>query len=447
MNVDPTPYRGHREALLQKLRETNTAALLFTNEPRTRSNDTEYLFRPNSDFWYLTGFREPGACLVLLPGRDEGEAVMFVRPSVKEEETWTGRRLGVERAEVELGLDDAFPIDLLWDELPKLLKGYERILYRNGEERERDSKVAELGEQLRRAARRTVLPPVEWIDPIPTLHEMRLRKSEVELERMRRAAAITCEAHMAAMAAARPGATEDEIDALLAYQFRKSGSTGAAYNNIVAGGANACILHYDTNDHTLQDGDLLLIDAGCEWEYYAADVTRTFPVNGRFSPEQRALYEVVLAAEKQAIAAIAPGVPCLRIHEIAQRVVCEGLIELGLLKGSVEENLKAGHLSRFFMHGTGHWLGLDVHDVGVYSTAKGEPRPFEPGMVTTVEPGIYVDPDDEEVEERWRGIGVRIEDDVLVTADGHEVLTAACPKEIEEVEAACHAGSNLVSIS
>lgn len=440
-------YRGHREALLEKLRETRTAALIFTNEPRTRSNDTEYLFRPNSDFWYLTGFREPGACLLLLPGHENGESVLFARPRVKTEETWTGRRLGLERAEERFGVDDTLPIELLWDELPKLLKGYERVLYRNGEERERDSQVAALSEQLRRGARRQVLPPVEWVDPIPTLHEMRLHKSDVELERMRKAAAITCEAHTSAMAAARPGGTEDEIDALISYHFRKNGSTGPAYNNIVAGGENACILHYDTNDHALRDGDLLLIDAGCEWEYYAADVTRTFPINGRFSAEQRALYEVVLEAEKRSIEAVAPGVSCLKIHEVAQRVVCEGLVELGLLTGSVDENLEAGNLSRFFMHGTGHWLGLDVHDVGVYSTSNGQPRPFAPGMVTTVEPGIYVDPEDDAVDERWRGIGVRIEDDVLVTADGHEVLTAAAPKEVADVEAACEASLSLAGAS
>jgi len=436
-------FQRHRERLLAELEKRGAAAVIPTATPKTRNNDCEYRFRPDSDFWYLTGFAEPEAVLVLLPGQAEGEAkrsVLFLRERDKEMEIWNGRRLGVERAAEVLGVDEAYPECELWERLPGLLKGYASILYPLGRDSEFDRDLAECLGLLRRRARNDTLPPVELVDPLPLLHELRLYKDEDELEIMRRAAAVTAEAHVAAMAATAPGKQEYEIDALLEGTFRSRGGTGAAYANIVAGGANACILHYIENDMALQAGDLLLIDAGCEFDYYASDVTRTFPVDGTFSPEQRAIYELVLRVQKEAVAAVRPGVTYTAIHDRVVRELTAGLVELGLLEGEVDELVESGAFRRFYMHGTGHWLGLDVHDCGAYATIDG-PRALSPGMVLTIEPGIYVAPDDEEVEERWRGIGVRIEDDVLVTAEGHENLTAAIPKELLEVEAACKGGA------
>ena len=440
-------YRKHRETLLEKLAETRTAAVVPTARHQVRNHDCEYRFRPTSDFWYLTGFAEPESVLVLLPdGAHEGEegaaplrSVLFLRERDPKLETWNGRRVGIERAPELLGVDEARPIGDLWKDLPQLLKGYERVLYRTGEDEGRDREMMAAVAKLRRMARGGVLPPVELVDPGPILHEQRLFKTEAELALMRRGAEITSEAHRAAMAASAAGVNECEIDALIEYTFRRRGSTGSAYTPIVAGGNNACILHYVENDAPLRDGDLLLIDAGAEVEYYATDVTRTFPVNGSFTPAQREIYELVLEAELAAIDAAKPGVPHQQIHDTATGVVVRGLLRLGLLEGSEESVLEDESHKRFFMHGTSHWLGLDVHDCGAYATSEDASRPLAPGMVFTVEPGIYIDAEDETVDERWRGIGVRIEDDVLVTREGCEVLTAAIPKGVDEVEAACRA--------
>jgi len=439
-------YRKHREALLETLAKTRTAAIVPTARHQVRNHDCEYRFRPGSDFWYLTGFGEPESVLVLLPdGVADADAeapkvrsVLFLRERDPKMETWTGRRLGVERAPAQLGVDEARDVEELWKELPKLLKGYERILYRTGIDEPFDRQVMEVVARLRGMARGGVLPPVELVDPAPTLHEQRLFKSEEELAVMRRAAEITTEAHRAAMATARPGMHEYEIDALLDYRFRRRGSTGQAYTSIVAGGANACVLHYVENDAPLKDGDLLLIDAGAEVEYYASDVTRTFPVNGRFSEAQREVYELVLESQLAAIAQARPGVTHKSVHEAALDVLVRGMLRLGWLEGTEESVKEDESYRRFFMHGTSHWLGLDVHDCGAYAAGE-ESRKLEPGMVFTVEPGLYVEADDNSVDERWRGIGVRIEDDVLVTPEGHEVLTADIPKSVEEVEAACQA--------
>ena len=433
-------YRTHRERLLKALNETQTAAVIPTAHHQTRNADTEYRYRPGSDFWYLTGFGEPDSVLVLLPlgagGEGEVRSVLFLRPRDPKLETWTGRRVGVERAPEVLGVDEARPIEDLWGDLPTLLKDYERVLYPSGISETDDREMLAVMARLRRTARAGTMPPTELVDPSPLLHELRLRKTDAELELMRRSAAITAEAHLAAMAAAAPGVNECEIDALLEYTFRRRGSTGAAYTPIVAGGNNACILHYVENDAPLVDGELLLIDAGAEVEHYATDVTRTFPVGGTFSPEQREIYELVLEAENAAIEVARPGVPHKLIHETATDVLVRGLLRLGLVEGTEESVREDESYRRFFMHGTSHWLGLDVHDCGAYSV-DGESRELEPGMVFTVEPGLYIEADDETVEERWRGIGVRIEDDVLVTQDGHENLTAAIPRTVEEVEAAC----------
>ncbi len=448
-------YQAHRKLLLDELAKTGTAALIPTSTHKVRNHDCEYRFRPDSDFWYLTGFAEPESVLLLLPsgvddmGREpaEGElpgsarrTVLFLRERHPEQETWTGRRLGVDAAPEVLGVDEAYPIEDLWALLPELLRNYERILYRVGLDEARDRELLASVSRLRARARGGVRPPVELVDPGPVLHELRLKKTEAELELMRRAADITCEAHLAGMAAAAPGVGENEIDALIEYTFRRRGSTGMAYTTIAAGGNNACILHYVENNQPLKDGELLLVDAGSEVEYYASDVTRTYPVSGKFSEEQRAIYELVLEAEETAIEAVKPGVPFEEIHATAQRVLARGLVRLGLLEGDEESVLESGAHRHFTIHNTSHWLGLDVHDCGAY-TVGGRSRPLEPGMVLTVEPGIYIDADDESVEPRWRGIGVRIEDDILVTETGHENLTVAIPKSVEDVESACSADS------
>ncbi len=437
-----SPYAKRRRHLLEQLAARGTAALVFTASLKTRNSDSEYRYRPDSDFWWLTGFDESDSVLVLLPGRRAGASVLFVRTRVPAEEVWTGRRLGVERAVEVLDVDEARPMERLWDELPGLLAGYERILYRTGLDEARDRHILALGVRLRQGARGAVAAPREWVDPMDTLHELRLIKDPHEVAIMRRAAAISVEAHAACMAAAAPQMHEYEIDALLEYTFRRRGCTGAAYTNIVAGGSNACILHYSRNAAPLRDGDLLLIDAGAEVEYYASDVTRTFPINGRFSAEQRALYAVVLEAQVRAIEHTAPGATLESVHAVATRVLVEGLLDLGLLTGSVDGVIESKAYRRFTLHGTGHWLGLDVHDVGLYHGPRGAPRLLAPGMVTTVEPGLYVGADEPDVDPRWRGIGIRIEDDVLITASGNDVLTAALPKTISAVEEAWAARGN-----
>jgi len=433
------PYADHRARFLTRLAEHDAVAIIPTATTKTRNADSDYRFRPTSDFWYLTGFEEPGACLVLVPARSEepAQSILFLRPRDKEREIWDGRRLGLDRAPDALGVDEARDISDLWTALPELLAGRERIVWRFGDGDDADRNLIELFTGLRDRARGTVRPAVEILDPAPLLHEMRVIKSAEEIERMRKAAVLTANTHAALMAAVEPGMNECAAEAFLDQQFRSAGSTGAAYGHICAGGANACILHYVENNQPLKDGDLMLVDSGAEWEYYAADITRTFPVNGRFSSEQRALYEIVLAAEVAAIEATGPGVPLDRTHDVALDVVVDGLLELGLLEGTRESVLDAGSYREFFMHKTSHYLGLDVHDCGSALSEDGTTRLLEPGMVITVEPGIYVDPENMDVEERWRGIVIRIEDDVLVTKEGCEVLTAAAPKTVEEVEAAC----------
>ena len=433
-------HTAHRKAYLALLAEQHAAAIIATGEAPIRNGDSEYRYRPDSDFLYLTGFREPHAALVLLPNRAEGQAVLFLQEKNPELEVWTGRRLGLDAAPDTLEIDEARPIDAFWDDLPGLLEGHERIVYRSGVDHARDREMLQTLDTTRSMQRRGKVAPTEWIDPAATLHELRLKKSEAEIERMRRAAEVSVEAHLAAMRETKPGGNEAEIDALLEYTFRRRGGTGASYSNIVAGGANACILHYVQNDAPMKDGDLILVDAGAEWDYYASDVTRTFPINGRFSDEQRALYEVVLAAQRAGIELIRPGGNGTAVHEAAVDVLVDGLLDLGLLEGERAQVIEEETYRRFYMHRTGHWLGLDVHDCGDYFH-DGVPRPFEPGMVQTVEPGLYIAPDDGSVDERWRGIGIRIEDDVLVTTDGHDVLTSGVPTDIDDVEAACNGGA------
>ena len=429
-------YREHRQRFLATLCELGAAALIPTHSAKTRSNDTEYRFRPGSDFWYLTGFAEPESWLLLLPGADGGRSVLFLRERDVQREIWDGKRLGVEAAPEALGVDEAHDVEDLWSLLPELLAGQDTLMWATGIEPEDDRAVNELLGLLRTRARGGVRAPARLLHPGPYLHEQRLLKSAGEIEVMRRAAAVTDEAHRAVMAAAAPGVNECELDALLEYTFRRRGGTGAAYNNIVAGGANACILHYVENDQPLAEGALCLVDAGTELEHYASDVTRTFPVSGTFTEPQRRVYEVVLAAQLASIAKCQPGVPFDEVHEASLEVLIDGMLELGLCKGTREEVLESGAYRQWYMHRTSHWLGIDVHDCGAYDDAGGS-RPLEAGMVLTVEPGLYIAPDAEDAPAELRGIGVRIEDDVLITVDGHENLTAAVPKTLDEVEAAC----------
>lgn len=413
--------------------EPDSIALLCAAPQSTRSNDTEYLYRQNSDFYYLTGFVEHDAVLALIPGREQGEVVLFCQEKDKTRELWTGILTGPEQAITQLQIDDAFPIGDIDDILPGLIEGRQRVYYSMGKDPRFDQRVMDWVKIIRGKARQGAHPPGEFLVLDHLLNEMRLIKSPMEIKLMEKAGAISAQAHKRAMAVCRPGLHEYHLEAELLHEFVRSGSRAPAYNNIVAGGRNACILHYVENNAVLRDGDLVLIDAGCEYEYYAADITRTFPVNGRFSKEQKALYEIVLNAQLQAIKAIKPGAAWDEPHNVTVRIITEGLVSLGLLKGNVQELIAKDAYKVFYMHRAGHWLGIDVHDVGDYKIDD-KWRLMEPGMVTTIEPGIYVAPDNMDVDKKWRGIGIRIEDDVLVTRTGHRILSEGAPKTVEEIE-------------
>ncbi len=413
-------------------------AILPAAAQRIRNRDAEYPFRQDSDFQYLTGFPEPEAVLVLMPGRKEGEYVLFCRERDPQMETWNGRRAGQDGAREHYGADDSFPIGDIDDILPGLLENKERVYYTMGCSPDFDRRMMEWVNRIRSQVRTGSRPPGEFVSLEHLLHDMRLYKSRAEQGAMRTAMRISATAHQRAMQICRPGAMEYQVEAELLYEFRRHGAV-PAYEPIVGGGANGCILHYTENSAELRDGDLLLIDAGAEYECYAADITRTFPVNGRFSPAQRAVYEVVLAAQRAAIAKVRPGNHWNDPHDAAVRALTEGMVALGLLKGRVRKLIQDESYRRFYMHRTGHWLGMDVHDVGDYKVG-GQWRVLEPGMVLTVEPGIYIAPGTRGVARKWWGIGIRIEDDVLVTADGCEVMTAAVPKEVDAIEALMQAG-------
>ena len=398
-----------------------------------RNNDVEHSYRQDSDFHYLTGFEEPESVLVLTNRHPEHRAILFVRPRNKEREIWDGPRAGVEGAVEHFGVDAAFTLDELPEKLPDYLADVDRLHAAVGQGHPFEQTLFEALRALRGRARRGVAAPTEIVDPAKALHEMRLRKDEAEVALMRRAAELTRDAHVEAMKVAAPGRHEYEVDAEMARIFRLGGSARPAYDSIVGSGPNATILHYRANDRRMEEGDLLLIDAGCELDYYAADVTRTFPVSGSFTPPQRALYELCLRSQLAAIEAVKPGATLDDVHDAAVKVIAAGLIELGLLEGPLEKCIEEQTYRAFFMHKTSHWLGMDVHDVGAYFV-RGEPRPLEPGFVLTIEPGIYVGVD-ADVDEKWRGIGIRIEDDVLVTGNGCEVLTADVPKDIDDIEA------------
>ena len=411
------------------------AVAIFAAAPeRTRSNDVEYRYRQHNDFYYLTGFPEPGAVCVLQPGHESEEYVLFVRPRDREKETWTGRRAGVEGAVVDYGATAAYPAGELDQRLQKMVAERDQLYYAMDRDTAFTARVVTWLEHAQLTRPRTGRGPTGLLDAGPLVHEMRLHKEPAELDAMRRAIAISAEAHLAAMRAARPGSWEYEIEALIDYTFRRNGAAGPAYPSIVAAGANATILHYTTNDRRLEADQLLLIDAGAEYDCYCADVTRTFPVGARFEGRQRALYELVLAAQQAAIDAVQPGARFDEPHQRAVHTLVEGLVGLGVLKGAVDEIQEQELYKPLYMHRTSHWLGMDVHDVGLYKHGD-VVRVLEPGMVLTVEPGLYVADHLEDIDAAWHGIGVRIEDDVLVTADGHEVLTAAVPKRVDDVEA------------
>jgi Xaa-Pro aminopeptidase len=431
--VDWTAVFAERRRRLLEAMGPDAVAILLGARPAPRSADTHYPFRQNSDFWYLTGFSHPNAAAVLRTGRGPAYT-LYVEPRQREAEIWNGYRPGVEGAVRDYGADEAHPRDELIAAIPRLIEGTRRVHHVLGRDPEIDRALVEAIEQMRLRSRTGLVPPSEIADPRALVHEMRLVKDDAELAIMRRAAAISCEAHHEAAKLAHGGHYEYELEAVIDYTFRRRGATGPAYTTIIGGGPNACILHYVSNDQKLDDGRLVLIDAGCELEGYASDVTRTYPVGGRFEGPARAVYEAVLDAQRAALAMVRPGATLKQVHDASVRRLTENLVELGLLAGGADGLIESEAYKSYYMHQTSHWLGLDVHDVGAY-TIDGRPRPLEPGIVFTVEPGLYVAPDDEKAEPRFRGIGVRIEDDVLVTHDGCEVLTAAIPKDPEDVEA------------
>ncbi len=427
------------EAIARRRREVmdlmGSGVVILPSAPvRKRSHDVDFPYHPDSDFFYLTRFPEPEAVAVLVPGREHGEFILFCRERNRDKEIWEGLRTGQDGAREQYGADDSFPYDDMDEILPGLLENRDKVFCIMGRYPDFDARLMGWVNEVRSKTRNGVSAPGEFVDLSHILHEMRLFKRPEELRSMRQAAKVSTQAHRRAMQATRPGMYEYQVEAELLYEFKMGGSLYPAYPPIVAGGANACILHYTENRSQLQDGDLLLIDAGAEIDGYAADVSRTFPVNGKYSGEQRAIYELVLAAQAAAIDQIKAGNHWNDPHEAAVRVLTQGLVDLGLLKGSVDALIESGEYKQFYMHRTGHWLGMDVHDVGDYKIDDIW-RLLEQNIVTTVEPGLYIAANSKGVDERWWNIGVRIEDDVLITRDGNEILSNGIPKSIDEIEA------------
>ncbi len=437
MIITQTEYHNRRDRLMAKI---GTGTAIFSSAPTAvMHNDVEYNYRQDSDFYYLTGFDEPQAVAVLAPHHQEHKFVLFVQPKDPEKETWHGYRQGIEGAKEFFGADEAYPINELDEKLPQYLEGCDRIFYHFGRDKTFNEKIISHWQRLILTYSKRGTGPTAIHDTNFILHPLRLIKSPAELEMIRQAMKISVEAHHCAREFAQPGRYEYEVQAEIEHIFAKAGGT-PAYPSIVASGANACILHYVENKRQMQDKDLLLIDAGGSLGYYNGDITRTFPVNGKFTPEQKTIYEIVLEAQLKAIEAVKPDNPYNQFHDVAVRVIVEGLMDLGLLTGDIEEIIKEEKYKPFYMHKTGHWLGLDVHDAGLYKHGKETWANLQAGQVLTVEPGIYISPTIEPVEgqpeipEKWRGIGIRIEDDVLVTESGYEVLTKDVPKLINELE-------------
>ena len=431
--MTPSEFKRRRNQLMRMMGR-GAIAILPAAPEATRNRDVQYAYRPDSDFYYLTGFPEPEAVAVLIPGRKQAEFVLFCRERDPNKELWDGARAGQEGACEIHGADDSFPIGDLDDILPRMLEQCDRVFYAMGCNHDLDKRMSEWINGIRCKSRAGVHGPLEFIALDHYLHDIRLYKSRSEIKVMRRAAKISASAHQRAMQFCRPGMMEYEIEGEIKHECSRLGGRFQAYSPIVGGGRNACVLHYVDNSDELRDGDLLLIDAGCEYRYYASDITRTFPVNGRFSGPQRELYELVLAAQEAAIDKVKPGNHWNDPHEAAVRVITRGLVKLRLLKGQAARLIKDEAYKRFYMHRTGHWLGMDVHDVGDYKV-DGEWRLLEPGMVLTVEPGLYIPAGSKGVAKKWWNIGIRIEDDVAVTKDGNEVLSSDVPKTVAGIEA------------
>ena len=430
----PETYRARRDEALARL--GGGIAIVRSNPEQTRSHDTEFPYRPDSDLWYLTGFAEPDCVLLLTDRHPDHRSVLFVRPRDPEKETWNGRRLGVEGAKERLGIDATYSIAELDEKLPQYLEGAPTLYFTPGLDAVFNARVEGWLAASRRTRARTGKGPVTRVELAPFLHEARLRKSAEEIVLLTQACAISAEAHNAALETTRPGHMEYEVEALVNYVFRARGARAPGYNSIVAGGINATILHYTENESRLRDGDLLLIDAGAEVDGYTADITRTFPVGERFTPAQRQVYDIVLAAQEAGIAAVRPGARFDDVHHASLSVLVDGLVKLGVLEGTVEELIAQKAFQPFYMHRTSHWLGLDVHDVGLYVDARGESVPLAPGMVLTVEPGLYFGDTTVEYDPKWRGIGVRIEDDIAVTPTGHANLSESAIKKPDAIEKA-----------
>jgi len=424
-------YKNRRNELINQIGE-NDIVIVSTGQAKSRNGDVEYQFRPDSDFYYLSGFAEPEAVLVICPSRPQGPFVMFCRERDEQREMWDGRRAGLEGVVSDYHADDSFPIDDIHEILPGMMEGKTKVYTTVGRYPDFDAQLLGWMTKIKADVRKGAHAPHEFVDLNHLLHEQRLIKRKDEISLMRKAAKMSARGHKRAMQVCQPGMFEYQVQAEMECEFRKAGSPYNAYPSIVAGGENACILHYTENQETLKDGDLLLIDAGAEFGFYAADISRTFPVNGTFSPEQRALYSIVLEAQEAAFAKCKASCSWNEPHEAAVQVIAQGLLDEGLLTGSLEQVLETHSYRQFYMHRTGHWLGMDVHDVGDYKVEESW-RDLEPGMVFTVEPGIYVSPADN-VDPRWHNIGIRIEDNVLILKDGYENLTASAPKTISEIE-------------
>ncbi|WP_312227870.1 Xaa-Pro aminopeptidase [Pseudescherichia sp.] len=425
-------FLRRRQALLAQMAPAS-AALIFSAPEATRSADSEYPYRQNSDFWYFTGFNEPEAVLVLIKSDDtHNHSVLFNRLRDKTAEIWFGRRLGQEAAPEKLGVDRALAFSEIDEQLYQLLNGLDVVYHAQGEYGYADAILFTALDKLRKGSRQNLTAPASMTDWRPVVHEMRLFKSPEEIDVLRRAGEISAQAHTRAMQTCRPGMYEYHLEGEILHEFNRHGARFASYNTIVGGGENGCILHYTENESELRDGELVLIDAGCEYQGYAGDITRTFPINGKFTPAQREIYDIVLASLDAALTLFRPGTSIQEVTGEVVRIMITGLVKLDILKGDVDQLITDNAHRAFFMHGLSHWLGLDVHDVGVYGPDRS--RPLEPGMVLTVEPGLYIAPD-ADVPPQYRGIGIRIEDDILITENGNENLTASVVKKADEIEA------------
>ena len=430
--ISKKEYADRRKDLMSMMAD-NSIAVIAAAPEKVRSKDTLYPYKQSTNFSYLSGFSEPCSVMLLIPNREQGECVLFCRDKDLLRETWDGLRLGPIEAKQALAFDDAFPIDDIDDILPGLLEGKSHIYYSAGKDKAFDKQLIQWVDEVTLDKESDSEPCCEQVDLDHLLAELRLIKSAAEIKLMRKAADISAEAHCRAMRFCQPGQYEYQLQAEIEHQFMMSGATGPAYTSIVGGGKNACILHYIENQSALKSGDLVLIDAGCEYQNYAADITRTFPINGKFSTAQAAIYDIVLAAQTAAINCISPGVTYDQANKATIEVITQGLVELGILKGDVEQLITEGAYREFYMHSVSHWLGMDVHDVGDYKI-NNQWRVYEAGMLLTIEPGIYIAADNQNVDKKWRGIAVRIEDDILVTKAGREVLTDGVPKQRDQIE-------------